>query len=56
MAATIRVPRSLARFVEIVISAKPQTILAYAMPMTNGILVGETKGLAGSKHAQITIP
>jgi len=56
IAATIRVPRSRARFVLMVISAKPQTIAAYAMPITKGALAGLMKGFAGSRTAQITMP
>lgn len=56
IAATKRVPRSLARLVEIVFAAKPQTMTAYASPIVNGALVGETNGLAGSKTAQMMKP
>jgi len=56
IAATMRVPRSRARFVEIVAFAKPQIMLAYARPMINGADVGETKGFPGSRTDQITMP
>jgi hypothetical protein len=54
IAATIRVPRSRARLVEMVTLAKPQIILAYARPITNGVVEAAIKGLAGSRTAQIT--
>lgn len=56
MAATIRQPKSLARFVDMEMLAKPQTMLAYARPMVIGAEAGETKGLAGSRQAQMIIP
>lgn len=56
MAATIRVPRSLARLVEMVMSANPQTMAAYARPMAKGAAWGDMKGLAGSRQAQMTMP
>ena len=56
MAATIRVPKSRARLVEIEIPANPQTMFAYAMPITKGALTGDTNGLAGSRQAQMTMP
>src|SRR5277367_6097957 len=56
MAATIRVPRSRARLVEMVTLAKPQIISAYARPITNGAVEAAMKGLAGSRTAQITMP
>ena len=46
MAATIRVPRSRAKLVEIVTLANPQTIFAYARPITKGADAGATNGLA----------
>lgn len=56
IAATKRVPRSLARLVEMVLAAKPQTITAYARPMVNGALTGLTNGFAGSSTAHIMNP
>lgn len=56
MAATIRVPRSRARFVLMVMSAKPQIMTAYASPMAKGAAEGVMKGFAGSRTAQMTIP
>ena len=38
------------------ISAKPQTMVAYARPIAKGAPAAETKGFAGSRQAQITMP
>lgn len=56
IAATKRVPRSLARLVEMVLAAKPQIMTAYARPMVNGAETGLTNGFAGSSTAQIMKP
>lgn len=37
-------------------SANPQTMDAYAKPITKGAEAGLTKGLAGSRQAQMTMP
>jgi hypothetical protein len=56
IAATIRVPKSRARFVAMVAPAKPHIMLPYASPMMNGALKGDTNGFAGSNTDQMTIP
>jgi hypothetical protein len=50
------VPRSLAKLVEMLLAANPQTMAAYARPIVNGAETGLTKGFAGSRTAQMMIP
>jgi len=56
IAATMRVPRSRARLVEMLFAANPQIMTAYARPIVKGAETGDTKGFAGSRTDQMTIP